>query len=883
MSEIKSIRIHPAIGIARVGNSADFFIGPEQVWQRTDPHEKFKDGAGRVKRQAARFRLFAYYDDGPPKELTKAHPGISITWQVHVRNKKPWIDEDNERSPGLVIDSGKQTVRGDGAHTGPKLAGKITFSRQSERPVPLGELRTDPQGHLVVLGGYGKSTSWHGREPERIMRNPGWYDDTSDGPVTATVTINGRNVPVVGAWIIVAPPKYGPHFDTVITLYDRLFQLRNPTFSVPAKVSYTNDVYPILRRAVDTQWTNKNAGKRHGKDWAADDKLRSMPKELRERVFENLRDPRNPSGGGTMPKLETTVSLTSIQYDIMRKWKDGGEQVVNDWPADGHGPKPAEKVTPDDLDRAALSACVGESFGPGIEVGGFGTQPILDNSLYDDTDRLRLKSTVEPGAITAYLANPWQTDFSACGENWWPVPRPNQVHTESAGTLDWDRGRKGFTNMVRNWHTFGFVLPVGNKFLEVGRAPLPTVRLRSYQLHFSDVVPAAFDIPKRVGGQITFDVSAPGQPVTLRIAPGDGPSHAGLEVDRGSITVEPTGAGEMATVSFRVTYQPTETGERIEDRVIVSDPVGDQRWVIPIRATTATTTLSTTDSQEAVQRAASVLADLLPAGTPDAVADLQSMDLDHSHPDGFGPARAAVRLATSLVDAGTALDVDGTLLPGYDQSVPFDLTEVDTAVDLILLTDNADLVDFRLLSPVGLAVDPARLIKAPSGVAHYRITLPLEFMPGRFDHAGQWRALLSTTGAKAVAYSLVAQVYSSMSMRATIIPRGTDFDAPLAIHASLTDAELVPDSARAWAVITRPDGSEQETPLAEQMPGRFAGTFPTDEPGTYRGRVRISGVSADGHPFQREQSATATTWHETVIPAQEPAREVRSRDAAHSR
>jgi hypothetical protein len=56
-------KIHPAIGIARVGNSPDeFFIGPERRGEEPNPVGGFKDAQCRVTRQAARFRIFAHHD-----------------------------------------------------------------------------------------------------------------------------------------------------------------------------------------------------------------------------------------------------------------------------------------------------------------------------------------------------------------------------------------------------------------------------------------------------------------------------------------------------------------------------------------------------------------------------------------------------------------------------------------------------------------------------------------------------------------------------------------------------------------------------------------------------------------------------------------------------
>src|SRR3954471_4473542 len=66
-------RIHPAIGIARVGDSPDdFFVGPEapgispELQKPGAPSArpgKYKDQQHRIKRQGARFRIYAYTED----------------------------------------------------------------------------------------------------------------------------------------------------------------------------------------------------------------------------------------------------------------------------------------------------------------------------------------------------------------------------------------------------------------------------------------------------------------------------------------------------------------------------------------------------------------------------------------------------------------------------------------------------------------------------------------------------------------------------------------------------------------------------------------------------------------------------------------------------
>src|SRR4051812_33929392 len=97
-------KIYPPIGIARLGNSDEFFVGPE--WPgalgavidangNESDVKSFKDAQFRVKRQVARFRIFEYEDDQSSGQLAQFPPGTAITWSVHLVNKKAAV----KRSP----------------------------------------------------------------------------------------------------------------------------------------------------------------------------------------------------------------------------------------------------------------------------------------------------------------------------------------------------------------------------------------------------------------------------------------------------------------------------------------------------------------------------------------------------------------------------------------------------------------------------------------------------------------------------------------------------------------------------------------------------------------------------------------------------------------
>src|SRR5687767_5931265 len=93
-------RIFPPIGIARLGNSStEHFIGPEAPGVVPDAGGSFKDRSGRIKRQGARFRVYAFFADGTVEELNAEHCDVrTIEWSVSLANKKAgWYAFDGSR------------------------------------------------------------------------------------------------------------------------------------------------------------------------------------------------------------------------------------------------------------------------------------------------------------------------------------------------------------------------------------------------------------------------------------------------------------------------------------------------------------------------------------------------------------------------------------------------------------------------------------------------------------------------------------------------------------------------------------------------------------------------------------------------------------------
>jgi L-Lysine epsilon oxidase N-terminal len=176
ISSVKYCKIFPGIGIARLGNSPDeFFIGPEAPGHPPSPDGGFKDAQGRVKKQAARFRIYGFDDkDKVVGEITP--DDAEITWTVQLANTKAsWhrfggvrrgMDTDQGVNPTALRNKPVEPrslleIRPSArSATGPNQGGADSQFNDGEfmgLAVPLGEIRTDENGRLLVLGGNGKS------------------------------------------------------------------------------------------------------------------------------------------------------------------------------------------------------------------------------------------------------------------------------------------------------------------------------------------------------------------------------------------------------------------------------------------------------------------------------------------------------------------------------------------------------------------------------------------------------------------------------------------------------------------------------------------------------------------------------------------------------
>jgi len=529
--------IYPAIGIARVGNSPDaFYFGPEVPDPRPEAPGFYRDANGAIKREAARFRIYGYNAAGDVvAELTADN--ADIQWAVTLANTKAaWyqfqialdIPEAAATQPSflrnlavadrtvLSIAPGERTISGRDQQ-GPAYA--FANGRFMGTEVYLGELRTDENGRLFVLGGHGKSASWNGAAAITFANNEGWYDDVADGPVNAVVQYQGVTLPVDPAWVVVAPPNYGPQQKSVRTMWDLMRDLFVGQGSVmaPARPSFQNDIRPTFERLSRLQWVNAGFAAAFGwggstpfsdADWmgrlaSPSDNTREWRRTLFNQFREFTRDAWAPSpwpwlygDAMSIPPAETprqNAALSDLQLRFLKQWADG--DFIADYDPTAVPPQTLDEVPlaeqPQTLIRAAMEFCLADAFHPGCEM----TWPMRQITMYMAPYRLahQPKNWVEPnygavltpdningpcsaqiaGGITRWMAVPWQTDTASCRSGYqkaydpyvptfWPARVPNQVLSQADYAIVMDESLPEEDRLRAFARRAAWIRPLGN-------------------------------------------------------------------------------------------------------------------------------------------------------------------------------------------------------------------------------------------------------------------------------------------------------------------------------------------------------------------------------------------------------------------------------------
>lgn len=535
-----SYRIHPKIGVARVGNSGasstglapgtgapgEFYIGPERtggmpiecdrfgnpvlVDGRPKHVTKFKDAAGAIKRQAARFKVFAHDDEtGEAREVTVGDGVTAIRWTVHIANKKavwynftellgdltfgPWnsyenqhvglrnADKQGEERQKMIIDPGPRSVGAPrervpfSRYNVPEGYPHASFPPTGLPPNPLislnslGDLLMDDEGRLLVLGGYG----WAGSQSSitSFAGANGWWDDVSDGYVLATVTLeDSTEIDLEPASVLVGSPKYAPELVNIVTLDDTLYDIavrflgyapeiydQNGPPPPPGQydpfAGYDPAYEPNYRRDIEPIIKRPEAYR-----WVA-----QVPSMI---DFASPRFDTSDPSAGNRARRELYFSYFRVPVP-----PESYAHIHDVDPDDGNGSEPG------DLTKRMAIPWMADFFDCTIQTPNI-DNPAVNQSPNDDGVQIPpsyyvywwppqspmqvVTGALEPGnqVLDGYLSNP-PTAYPNADD----VFQITEAYTITAAgqTMPYSRGITSFNQMVVSWQDLGFVLNKGTR------------------------------------------------------------------------------------------------------------------------------------------------------------------------------------------------------------------------------------------------------------------------------------------------------------------------------------------------------------------------------------------------------------------------------------
>lgn len=438
-------KIHPAIGTARVGNSSEYYLAPEAPGglpldrdtgkpiysgPGLPPQSVFRDASGALKKQAARFKVYAYDNADPADRGTRVKVGTTkvngktvtgIEWTVYLANKKSsWFQFKQLTGSGMQGDGGyqknnangakgnplrfnkalgttddpstindakrKQLVLDPGPHTvsGPKAqAQEFKIVSKGLKPfdiTTLGRILTDADCNLIVVGGDGRSgTADTPIEAEDYANNNGWFDDVSDGPVSGALLLqDGSRVAIdAPAWVVCGVPKYAPEVINMVSMYDTMYDvfvrefglnrhLFNNGFQAGYKPNRASEIVPLLSRPNLYRYIAQ-MGFGVGRHAA-------LPTQTAQQFAASsllrIRAAGQTNAGPTlMPKLAGDNPLSDAQRSNFLTLTQTQFFILKQFAANQFSDVPPPAMGEGvALDQASLENCVGGAFCPGIEI-----------------------------------------------------------------------------------------------------------------------------------------------------------------------------------------------------------------------------------------------------------------------------------------------------------------------------------------------------------------------------------------------------------------------------------------------------------------------------------------------------------------------------------
>lgn len=885
------LKIHPGIGVARVGDSADYFIGPETVDSPPPPPGGYRDDLGKIRRQASRFRVY----DGSTHIVGGG--GTTITWTVY-------------------LNGGSSSITGIAA-TEFLIVGSVTVA----------ELHTDSEGNLLVVSSRVSDT------------NSGCYQ----GRVEASLVPGGS---AVSSWVMIIPPDFAPgkspQLPHHLLILDYLVE--QGVLAVPlaaTALSFRREIYPAIRGRTSHSASYilglatpadrdaaLNVGLSSFDGSKAGDYLTAVLQHYHDGTFIDdwaTPTPITPTELDRGPLAFVDGTCYSWGWEIA--WLPitgsnpfaGGDNFRLDpaMPAQG-------EVDPHDW-LGDVSACVGE----------WVTVTAAPSSGWGFDWHIR-GFMVQSGGAVVY-------------EDWWPVV------DSVTPVLDFGNVEQGSIvarNIEIEARNFFVGAPIEFTSLPAHIEVLATVTSTGQIRESGGTVTlpvlfrAATGDPLGATPPATIQMTIDGAPYSIAVVAnivGPVTTQVAFVLDC-SYSMEETHGGETKFKGLQdamaVLINAARQGDGFAIAPFSDDAVRPGRVAVPFGAAEddgvrlATKgfvddleTLANTSIGDGILLARQLLTDAASSFARSALVVItdgkENREKLLNHPD----VQAALDLHTFAIGIGTAsnvnagmlaeiagrnqgylmltnttlssanqhvlvkyllqilagatrdevvLDPIGSVHPGASVSLPFAVSEAEFRLDAVVVSDNAPELTLGLIGPDGnyesfsaLAAQPGVQIVRRGRTIVARVPVPLTRLDGTSWGPGTWQLVLSNgqrdgslknqafvNYGKRIEYAAVVSARSSLRFTAHVEHLATP-SPRIAFEASVSYAGIPHrGEARVVAHVETPHGTAIEVPLSPTGPGRFLGTFEALIPGVYTTRLCARGFSARGHRFARELTLT---------------------------
>lgn len=883
------LKIHPGIGVARVGDSADYFIGPETVDSPSPPTGGYRDELGKIRRQASRFRVY----DGDTHIVGGG--GTAITWTVN-------------------LNGGSASISGIGATELLIVAG-----------VTIAELHTDPEGNLLVVSSQVSDTN----------------SGCNQGRVEATLAPGGS---AVSSWVVIIPPDFAPGNSPPLPHHLLIldYLVAQHVIDVPpaaALLSFRRDIYPAIRGRTTHSPSDILGLTTPAERDAALHSLSSFDAgkagAYLAAVLQHYHD------GTFIDDWATPTPITPAELDrgplafVDGSCSSWGWELA--WlPIAGANPFAAgdnlrlspTMPAPGGVDPHGwlgdVAACVGEwvtvtgaplTFGFDWHIRGFmvqsGSSVVYEDwwPVVDSVTPVLDFGNVEQGSIVArnieiearnfFVAAP--IEFSSL---------PAHIEVLAMVTTTGEVAEMGGTISLPVLFRAATDDPLGS-------TPPATIQMTIDGTPYSIAVVAnivapvttqvafvldcSYSMEETQGGETKFQGLKDAMGVLINVArQGDGFAIAPFSDDAvlpGRVAV-PFGAAADDTVRLQTqgfvdaleTIDNTSIGDGILlGRELLSDAASSfarsALVVITDGKENRAKFLDDPDVQAALDlhtfaigigTASNVNADKLSeiAGRYHGYLMLTNTTLSSANQHIL--IKYLLQILAGATQHEVVLDPIGYVHPGTSVSLPFAVSEAEFRLDAVIVSDDARELTLGLIGPGGtyadfsaLAAEPGVEIVRRGRTAAARVPVPLIRLDGTTWGPGTWQLVLSNRArvdaldnrafvnyGKRIEYAAVVSARSSLRFTAHVeqLPVPTP---RIAFEANVSYAG-VPHAGEASVIayVETPQGAAIEVPLARTRSGQFLGNFEALTPGVYTTRLRARGFSARGHRFARELTLT---------------------------